>query len=279
MLCMVKGESNRGLLERVMEQLTWERLKGFLDGQDPAMQVHAIGILQNVAHSDIEDVRFMADAFGGTAQLLASLERLLQPALPVAVTEHALYTLNNLSTTSEEARDLLMANPPLLEQVLGCVVRWPEGGWGGGGGLVLFSWRATAWRDGESLTNALFSFFGLILSNPPTPQPQERASVNIEVAALWTLVTLTTNRRSGKCTKERQARVPSPIHPTPLHITLLTLPFHHRTRSSHQGAPRARCGRHAGQQPGLHHVAQSAGPPQNCAQRAQRRGIAAVLRQ
>lgn len=144
MLCKAQGDNISDLLEKVMHQLTWDRLQSFLDGQDTAAQVHAVGILQNVAHSSSDDVCAMADAFGGMKKFLEALERLLAPAMPVAVGEHALYTLNNLATTDKEARDLLMAQDSLLAQVLDCVVG-RGGGWrvvwacGGGGCAVVIA--------------------------------------------------------------------------------------------------------------------------------------------
>lgn len=121
------GESTP-LKRELMDLLGWARLREYLDAMDLDIKADAVGILRNLLHGGEADVRRVLDAFEGPRTLMEALDRLLAPAMPVAVVENALFALANICASSEEHRGLVAENDRIMSSVGENLVSCKQGG-------------------------------------------------------------------------------------------------------------------------------------------------------
>ena len=96
------------LKQKVVQELSWPSLMTYLGDADEDIQIHAVGIIRNLAHGTPADVDLILRNEGG-AVLRALGEKLAEPsARKAAIKVETLYAIVNMATGTDAHKDLIM---------------------------------------------------------------------------------------------------------------------------------------------------------------------------
>eukprot|EP00729_Bicosta_minor_P005473 gene5473-12826_t len=116
-----KDELAADVKEKVLAAIPWSTLSTFLTERS-TIQEHAAGMLQNLLYGSVSDVAKAAAGFGGAAELVNILGRMLA-SCHVGVVVHALYAANNVAAEGEcEHKDALVANRVVMALIVQNVI-------------------------------------------------------------------------------------------------------------------------------------------------------------